>query len=231
MTENTLTSLNEGVGDQPAGTVRTRLVARRRALLAVDPGRVRDLDRAADCDCACHPQPGSNVHGDELCPCQLTPVERRAGTQRLTHALRAAPVHSTPSLFSNGERSGMVNTAPAATVVQSSCGRGRANPHHVDRRPGWVRAGADLPVRLAGHRLRDRPDRRPPRRAPTRPAALHDRRTQGLDRSQPQGTSQLRVIGTERREPARASGIAAWVRQVRDAGAADGRDEPGWRSA
>lgn len=76
--------------DQTASTARTRLVARRRALLAVEPEGVRDLDRAAACDCACHPQPGRDLHGTGLCPCQLTRAEREAATDQLNRALCVA---------------------------------------------------------------------------------------------------------------------------------------------
>lgn len=75
----------------PADLARAALVAQRRALLTVQPGRVRDLDAAANCACSCHPQPGRGSHPNGICPCQLSPGERRQLLDRLLDVSRAQP--------------------------------------------------------------------------------------------------------------------------------------------
>lgn len=49
----------------------------RLAVLATGPA-LRDIDKAADCRCSCHPSPASpSLHeGGARCPCQLTEAER-----------------------------------------------------------------------------------------------------------------------------------------------------------
>ena len=56
----------------------------RLAVLATGPA-LRDIEKAADCVCSCHPSPASwSVHeGGAECPCQLTAVERAERWDRL----------------------------------------------------------------------------------------------------------------------------------------------------
>lgn len=58
------------------GQGRAARVAERRALLEMMPGDAHDLDAAAECECGCHPRPGSDVHDGQRCVCQLTKDER-----------------------------------------------------------------------------------------------------------------------------------------------------------
>jgi len=56
----------------------------RLAVLATGPP-LRDIDKAADCSCSCHPSPASSsLHeGGAECPCQLTAAERAERWDRL----------------------------------------------------------------------------------------------------------------------------------------------------
>jgi len=56
----------------------------RLAVLATGPP-LRDIDKAADCSCSCHPSPASSsLHeGGAECPCQLTTAERAERWDRL----------------------------------------------------------------------------------------------------------------------------------------------------
>jgi hypothetical protein len=70
---------------------RTARVVARRRLLEVEPSGVRnDLDAAAQCECGCHPRPGGDVHLGQVCPCQLTPAERRERSEEVTRAIARA---------------------------------------------------------------------------------------------------------------------------------------------
>ena len=51
-------------------------LAAKRALLAVTPNGLRDLEAAVRCPCACHPQPGRDAHRDRPCRCQWSEAER-----------------------------------------------------------------------------------------------------------------------------------------------------------
>ena len=58
--------------------------ARRHLLVASGP-RLRDLEKAVDCHCSCHPRPAEvDLHeGGVVCPCQFTPKERRRAWEKL----------------------------------------------------------------------------------------------------------------------------------------------------
>lgn len=63
----------------------------RLAVLATGPP-LRNIDRAADCGCSCHPSPASrSLHeGGAECPCQLTAAERAGRWDRLFEHLGEA---------------------------------------------------------------------------------------------------------------------------------------------
>ena len=63
----------------------------RLAVLATGP-MLRDIDRAADCPCSCHPSPASSTlhEGGVECPCQLTEAERAERWDRLFADIREA---------------------------------------------------------------------------------------------------------------------------------------------
>ena len=63
----------------------------RLAVLATGPA-LRDINKAADCRCSCHPSPASqSLHeGGATCPCQLTKAERAELWDRLLEPLDEA---------------------------------------------------------------------------------------------------------------------------------------------
>ncbi|KQR17256.1 hypothetical protein [Cellulomonas sp. Leaf334] len=54
---------------------RTDQIQRTRALLERIPDGLHDLDAAAQCGCACHPTPGTPIHGGLPCQCQRPPAD------------------------------------------------------------------------------------------------------------------------------------------------------------
>lgn len=89
-------SIPLGADDVASSTDRALLVRRRRQLLNCEPGDLRDLDAAAECGCGCHPQVGRRVHGDALCPCQMSQGELRAWQEQTSSQLVAARAEFTP---------------------------------------------------------------------------------------------------------------------------------------
>jgi hypothetical protein len=68
-----------GAADDERERARGERTAACRRLLDAQPGNIRDLDAAADCECSCHPRPGqTDKRGSDLCSCQWTDTERAA---------------------------------------------------------------------------------------------------------------------------------------------------------
>lgn len=118
-------SLSERLAREQAERARQR-----RVLFEALGIELRYLDAAAECECSCHPRPGTpDVHGDQMCICQLTTDERR---ERWAQAQ--------PALSELGEHLRAAAEQQAAEI-QAAADLLRVEAYQVSEFAPWVIAG------------------------------------------------------------------------------------------
>lgn len=102
----------------------------RRILLEALGVELRDLDAAAECECSCHPRPGTpDVHGDRMCSCQLSPHERREQWAQASQAMSELGEHLRAA------------AAQQAAEVQAAADRLGVEAYQASEFAPWVIAG------------------------------------------------------------------------------------------
>lgn len=118
--------LSERLAQEQAERVRQR-----RVMLEALGVELRDLDAAAECECSCHPRPGTpDVHGDQMCSCQLSTDERREQWAQAQPALSELGEH----LRAAAERH--------AAEIQAAADRLGVDAYQASEFAPWVIAGS-----------------------------------------------------------------------------------------